>query len=859
MIGQTVSHYKILEELGKGGMGVVYKAEDTKLHRTVALKFIAPSALSDVEQKTRLIKEARAVASLNHPHINTVYEIDEVEDSTFIAMEYVDGLSLKQMLKPGPLQLDSILDIASQVAEGLQEAHEKGVIHRDIKSSNIMVTAKGQVKIMDFGLAKFSGDEDVTRTAGILGTAAYMSPEQASNESLDQQTDIWSFGVVLYEMLSAQLPFQGGMDHMVLYAIVNNDPIPIGRLRPDIPLELENIIEKCLQKDRKKRYLTSYDLKADLDRVKSDLITGRISPYPKRSIRYFLAHKRVPRLAVPVAIGLILILLILIIPSLRETITVRLGLRPIPPKQYLAILPFNYIGDNPDIQRMCQGLVELMTNKLTQLEGVQGTMQVVPSSDVYALDLTSTIGARESLGVNLVITGTLVDLEDKYILTLNLADSENQVQLRAKDVEAPIESFSILYDHALDTVIEMLALETLPGLQEVLTAGRTQDQEAEALYMQGRGLLLAYSDLDSINNAIQFFQRSIDRDPNYALAIAGLSEAFWAKWLLTKEPEWMEQAKIKSSQALAINDNLSDVLAAAANVYRGTGELDKASATLRRAMDLDPANYEVHLGMGEVLFSQGKTEEAEKEYSRAIELKPDYWGGYSSLGVFYLYQARYEDAEKMFVRVTELTPNNERGFTLLGIVYDRLEQPELAIQNYLRSIEIKPTATAYSNLGTLYFFQKNYQLARDMFKSAIDLGRNVSTIRGNLADTLRFTGDMGGARESYQEAIRLGKRELEVSPTLAHVYAQMGRYYAILGEKQSALENIRQSLKLEPKNVEVLRTCVKAYELMGERGQALTVLNTLIKLGGNLDEIFQNPDLEELRKDERYKRLIQQE
>ncbi|MGB2844823.1 MAG: serine/threonine-protein kinase [Candidatus Aminicenantaceae bacterium] len=266
MIGQTISHYKILEKLGEGGMGVVYKAEDTKLKRTVALKFIAPEALKSIEEKTRFKHEAQTVAALDHPNICTIYEIDETEGQTFIAMAHIKGQSLKEKVKRAPLKIEEILEIAMQVTDGLQEAHEKGITHRDIKSSNIMVTDKNQVKIMDFGIAKLAGSTKLTKTATLMGTADYMSPEQASGETVDNRTDIWSLGVVIYEMLSGQMPFKGNYEQVVLHSVLNKNPEPITSLRSGIPLELEAIVNKCLEKDPTERYQTTADIKADLKR-----------------------------------------------------------------------------------------------------------------------------------------------------------------------------------------------------------------------------------------------------------------------------------------------------------------------------------------------------------------------------------------------------------------------------------------------------------------------------------------------------------------------------------------------------------------------------------------------------------------
>jgi serine/threonine protein kinase len=254
MIGQFVAHYKILEKIGEGGMGVVYKAEDTKLKRIVTLKFLPPELTRDLQAKKRFLQEAQAAAALDHPNICAVFEIGEAEGTTYIAMPYVRGQSLKEKITAGPLAVEEALDIAGQVGEGLKEAHEKGIIHRDIKPANIMLTEKGQAKIMDFGLAKLAWAADLTKTAGTMGTLAYMSPEQARGDAVDHRTDIWSLGVVLYEMLAGQLPFTGEATQGVVYSILNKDPELLSVLRPDIPRPIVQVVTKALEKDSSRRY-----------------------------------------------------------------------------------------------------------------------------------------------------------------------------------------------------------------------------------------------------------------------------------------------------------------------------------------------------------------------------------------------------------------------------------------------------------------------------------------------------------------------------------------------------------------------------------------------------------------------------
>jgi serine/threonine protein kinase len=301
MIGTTISHYKIIEKIGEGGMAVVYKGEDTKLKRTVALKFISPVKLEKEDTKTRFIQEAQTAAGLNHPNITTVYEIEEADDQTFIVMEYIEGTNLRDIISSNPLTLSQSLDFALQIAEGLQEAHNRGIIHRDIKSSNIMITPRGQVKIMDFGLVKLKGATQITKTSMVMGTVSYMSPEQAASDEVDTRTDIWSIGVILYEMLTGRLPFRGANDQIILHSIMQKKQEPLSTFRSGIPFLLTDIVDKCLKKNPKERYQTVTDLKADLEHLKKEITTDHVTlSLPMRLIPR-LYRKPIVRIAVPLS------------------------------------------------------------------------------------------------------------------------------------------------------------------------------------------------------------------------------------------------------------------------------------------------------------------------------------------------------------------------------------------------------------------------------------------------------------------------------------------------------------------------------------------------------------------------------
>ena len=368
MIGLTISHYKILEKLGEGGMGVVYKAQDLKLDRLVALKFLPPHLAADEQDKQRFIHEAKAASSLDHPNICTVYEIDETPDGqVFIAMAAYEGTTLDKKIKVGPLKLDEAHDIAIQVAEGLQAAHDKGIVHRDIKTSNVMVTEKGQAKIMDFGLARTTGSIQLTKSGATIGTVPYMSPEQARGEKVDHRSDIWSLGVVIYEMMTGRLPFQSAYSEAVVYSILNENPPPLTSLRSDVPMELERIVTKCLQKDCSHRYQHADELISDIARLQeTNSRSGTVAKGVAAPVKW---NKRSRIVAFALAIFIIVIgagwwalnrYLSTEEPAATPTAT-----------KSIAVLPFVNMSSDKEDEYFSDGMTEELINALSKLEGLR--------------------------------------------------------------------------------------------------------------------------------------------------------------------------------------------------------------------------------------------------------------------------------------------------------------------------------------------------------------------------------------------------------------------------------------------------------------------------------------------------------
>ncbi len=849
MIGQTVSHYKILEKLGEGGMGVVYKAQDTKLRRSVALKFLTPEMTHDKEAKSRFIHEAQAASALDHPNIAVVHEIDDTADGrSFICMAYYEGKTLKDQIESGPFDVNRAIRIAIQIADGLQRAHEAGIIHRDIKPANIIVTGRNEVKIVDFGIAKLSTQTRGTSTSS-GGTAAYMSPEQAQGVDVDARSDLFSLGVVMYEMLTGKRPFVGEHEAAVMYSIVSIDPASPSHLNPAIPTELDKIILKLLEKNPENRLQSAAELRSELKHLLG--LT--------ESTRSFLTP---PRIVVGrawlVLIPLVVVLgLFVAFPPTRIALGEFFGLSSLPKQKIVAVLPFTNIGNDSTNQAFCEGLMYIFTSRLTNVHTEGETFGAIATAEVVDARVMSPSQAREKLGATIAVTGSVARDPNRLTIILNVVDTKTQIQARSQSFEYSSSNLADIQKLAASDLLSMLDVEAEAKVVEATFAGNTDDSQAFEFYSSGRGYLQNYAKLSNVDYAIQLFQKALKEDSLFALGYAALGESYWRKYEVTKDRQWIAPAIENAEKATKLGDVLSPVHVTLGMVQRGTGNYDQAVGALKRAIALDSLNSDAQRELAQAYIRLSNFSLAEAAFRKAIRIQPSRWAGYSDLGSFYFSQKRYEEAASQFMKVIDLAPDNPRGHSGLGACYFRLKRPMEAYEALERSVKVDTLYyPGYSNLATNYFFEGAYADAARNFEKALAVNPRDYKVWGNFASALHWSGQREKALDKFQIAVKKAEEQLNVNKKDATILSNLADYHSMLGHKKQALDYMNQSLALAPEGVEIIRRSVDVCEQLGERELALRYLEMAFTKGTSAREIDQAPALKGLRSDTRYKRLV---
>ena len=859
--GRSISHYEIVKKLGAGAMGVVYMALDTKLARPVALKFLPPQAGGEGVLHERFLQEARAASALDHPNIGAIYGIeDSPGGEMFIVMAYYAGDTLWERIKRGAMPVAQAVDVAMQIAQGLAEAHARGIVHRDIKPSNIILTPQGVVKIVDFGLAKLAGSTRLTATGITVGTVAYMSPEQAAGRS-DHRSDLWSLGVVLYEMLCGCLPFRGDSYAALLLAITRDEPAPMTQVTPG----MRRIVLKALAKDPEERYQRASDMLEDLRAGRAEAGIADSAPTQSMAIRWAPEGEAAGAVAgrgatatppprrtrwktrmAAAALVPLAALATLLIPAVRRSLPKWFE----PREKHVAVLPFSNVGNDPANAALCEGLVATLTGKLSSLEQSPGSLWVVPASEVRARNISSAADARRQFGVNLVVTGSVQRAGAAVRLVVSLVDAASLRQVGSKVLDEAGGDFAVLQDSAVAQLAMLLEVERNPQGQHGADQEHGAAPAAYEAYLKGLGYMQRYDKPGNLGTAISEFASAIKTDPQFALAHAGLGEAYRVQFRVTKDPRWVQQALQSCNRAIEIDNRLVPAHVTLGLVLDGAGQRDLAIVHFQRALELDPYNPDAIAGMARTYEAMGRLTDAEASFKRAAALRSSYWDPINSLGAFYFRRARYRDAEVQFRRVLELTPDNAAAYSNLGVVLSKLGDTAGARAMYEKSIALNPTYGAYANLANLYSADGQYSLAVDTYRKALELNDKDYRQWGSLARALELaSGSSSEVQRLFERATAMAEAAIRAEPGDARALGLLASYEVHLKWNDKAAGHVDQSLTLAPEDPEVLAQAAEVYEMLGRRQEALRRIRQAMARGYAASRVEGAPELHKLRQD----------
>jgi serine/threonine protein kinase/tetratricopeptide (TPR) repeat protein len=856
MLDQTISHYRISQKLGAGGMGVVYQAVDLKLERTVALKFLPHEMVVSDADKERLLREARSASALDHPNIGVIYGIEESDDQQlFIVMAYYEGDTLARRLNRGVLSLRESLDLAIQIARGLSAAHARNIVHRDIKPSNIIITKDNVAKIVDFGLARVVASASATQSISLTGTLPYMAPEQILGELIDQRSDVWALGVILVQMITGSHPFVRPNTAAMTFAILNQPPAALDVVPPAV----RPLVYKALSKKPEHRHANAGDLLKDLESAREQItatpsppdgptLTRAVNP---RDLKKFVENASTPRWSAgharwPVRLVLAMVMLALIaaasvfLPAVRERLA---GMVYASTEKHIAVLPFESAGNDPDFSLVANGFSDSLTNELSNLDAAQKSLWVVPASEIRTHKIADAPSAYRILGATMVVQGNVQRKGQVVYATAVLIDSKRLRQIGSVQVQNDAGDLAALENDALTHLARLMKIKVSEG---TLAQTGSAPPDSYESYLKALGYMQRYDKPGNLDLAISTLTSAVQKNPGFALGYATLGEGYRLKFQMDHHPAWIAEATANCEKATQIDDRLSVAHVTLGRLNATLGKDDIALREFQKALNIDPRNADALIGMATVSEHAGKIADAEATYKRAIGLRPDYWDGYNVLADFYDRQKRPQDSIAQYRRILELTPDNPSAYSDLGVVYMEMTDPKSAAaaeEAFQKSLQLAPNYQAYANLGWLYIGQKRYAEGAAATQKALDLNAKDWRVWANLLLAYIWLKDEEKIRTVRAKTLSALEQYALLDSKEAAVQSMLSTFYGQDKLRQKTISHANAALALAPKDPAILADVAEAYDYLGERRRAIEYAEDSLKRGYTLEDLKDRPGL----------------
>ena len=849
LTGTVAGRFEIENRVGTGGMGEVYRAQDTRLKCAVALKRLSPALRNDSFYRRRLMEEAQRSAQMrNEPRVAAVYDFLETQDEFFLVMEFVEGETLRQRLAR-PIQLQEFLHIAGQCAEALVAANDRGILHGDIKPENIMLTPAGQVKILDFGVAKqiLGSDDDVTidRAGTLSGTPAYMAPEILLRKPTDGRADIFSLGIVFYESLTGRHPFRADSFSVTSDRIRGEKPTPAHTFNPDVSAPLESILQRMLAKKPSDRYANARELLADLDHLQSGIT-------PARLLRLLPLQQRKASVRKGFLLGAAAVAFLAVLSQVPQIKRLWDGTAR-PAVIHLVVLPLRTFSTDVKDRAFCDGLSEALALWLAQF-GDKSRLDVVPPSEVRDKSVQNVEQARKNFGANRVLEGTVSQSGSQARVVYTLVDATTGKTLGGSAITTSNADRFVIEDRLVASVAHTLGMESKP--EDRVNQG-THEPAAYDYYLLGRGYLQDYHKPENVDSAIDVFKHALERDPNYARAYAGLGQSYWRKYGQTQARSWVLLAQKACQRAVELDNDLAIAHNCLGVVSSGTGKHQQAAEEFRHAATLEPGNDDALLGLAEAFESLGKPQEAESYFKKAIELQPQYWGGYARLGNFYFAAARYKDAEEQYRQLVKLVPEGDFGYSNLGAAYLAEGRYGESIAQFERGLTLQPSATGYSNLATAYFYQHRFPESVRTYELAVRQADAEYWQWGNLAEAYAMVPAQSARdRPAYLKAAELVGEVLRVNARNEEAIHWASLYQAMLGHREAALTLLGRVPSGTTRSPDIWALAAKIHHRLGMDEQALSELEKSVSAGYPKAWVRDDPAFVSLSSNLQFQRIV---